>query len=120
MKILIDKTTGYEVVADPNRLAFTKENYGRGEIKFIKAADFEMGYFLGDEEIIIFNSTNLVKRILDQKEARAGGDELGDAISDLILDPAILDTTYLSFAKIVSVVFDDNERNGIVIKGMIK
>jgi len=120
LKILIDKTTGYEVVADPNRLAFTKENYGRGEIKFIKAADFEMGYFLGDEEIIIFNSTNLVKRILDQKEARAGGDELGDAISDLILDPAILDTTYLSFAKIVSVVFDDNERNGIVIKGMIK
>lgn len=119
-KILVDGTKGYEVVADPSRFIFTQESYERGELRFIRAADFELGYFLSDEKIMIFNSVVLAKSVLDQPGIGAEDNEAGGVMADLIFDPEILDMPYLSFAKAIKIFFSDNVRKEIVIRGAIR
>ncbi|NMB48074.1 hypothetical protein GYA13_01340 [Candidatus Kuenenbacteria bacterium] len=116
-KILPDKTRGEEIVAVPEKFKLASESTTGGEIKTTKVGDFELGYALAGEKLIIFNSVDLAKQILT-KGSKQKDDLKGEIENEGVLDTGIFAMPYFQFANWLSWGAEiDNSR--LVVSGWL-
>lgn len=104
LKVLPDKTSGYEVVANPDKFLLATEKYGEGDLRYIRKDNFEVGYYLSDKKLMIFDSVELAKSVLDNKNREVPW--LVDRNSECLLDPNIFGWQIADFIRAVGMNFE--------------